>query len=150
MSKKLNPSRKSVESGKETKLQVGAPRSYMPEELEEKIKEYYEYCYYFKVEQAVASGAVIKVKKPRVTTMEGLYDFLDICKDTWSNYGQEKEYSDLIKKTTQKIRNRKIDAMMNGEGNTTALIFELKAREGWVDKQTVQHEGEVKITLNLD
>jgi len=39
---------------------------------------------------------------------------------------------------------------MNGEGNSTGLIFELKAREGWVDKQTVQHEGEIKITLNLD
>jgi len=147
MNKKLNQSKESPEPNK---LTVGRPRAYLPEQLEAKIEEYYEYCYYFKVEQAVGNGAVVKVKKPRVPTMEGLYNFLGICKDTWSQYGQEKEYSDLIKNTSEKIKAAKIDALMNGEGNSTGLIFELKAREGWVDKQTVQHEGEITVTLNLD
>lgn len=145
-----NPSKLSKQKGEVAKLKVGRPRAYSPEELEIAIGEYYAYCIEFKVQQAVGSGAVVKVLKPRVPTMEGLYNYLDITRECWSNYGQQTDYSDIIKKTTEKIRGAKIDALINGEGNSTGLIFELKAREGWVDKQTVQHEGEIKVTLNLD
>jgi hypothetical protein len=141
----MNPSK---ESG--LALKVGRPRAYSPEELQKEIEEYFSYCVLHTVQQAVGSGAVVKVLKPRVPTMEGLYNYLDITRECWSNYGQQAEYSDIIKKTTEKIRGAKIDALMNGEGNSTGIIFELKAREGWVDKQTVQHEGEINITLNLD
>jgi hypothetical protein len=150
MSKKLNPSRKSVESGKENKLQVGRPRSYMPDELEQSIEDYFQYCLKYKEQQATAKGDVVDVSKPRIPTMGGLMNFLDMDRVTWHEYSQVKEYTNIIKKTDNKIREAKEEALVNGQGSTTGLIFYLKAKEGWVDKQTVQHEGEVKITLNLD
>lgn len=150
MSKKLNPSRKSIESGKETKLQVGRPRSYMPDELEQSIEDYFQYCLKYKEQQATAKGDVVDVSKPRIPTMGGLMNFLDMDRVTWHEYSQVKEYTNIIKKTDNKIREAKEEALVNGQGSTTGLIFYLKAKEGWVDKQTVQHEGEVKITLNLD
>ena len=52
MAKKLNPSRKAVESGKATKLQVGRPRSYMPEEIEEAVNAYFQHCLDYKEQQA--------------------------------------------------------------------------------------------------
>jgi len=145
-----NPSKKALKKGEVAKLKIGRPRAYSPEELEQEVQSYYQYCLDFKIQQAVGSGAVVKVSKPRVPTMEGLINYLGITRECWSNYGQQADYSDIIKGHTEKIRAAKIDALMNGEGNSTGLIFELKAREGWVDKQTVQHEGEIKITLNLD
>jgi hypothetical protein len=150
MSKKLNPSRKSIESGKETKLQVGRPRSYMPDELQQSIEDYFQYCLNYTEQQATAKGDVVDVSKPRIPTMGGLMNFLDMDRVTWHEYSQVKEYTNIIKKTDNKIREAKEEALVNGQGSTTGLIFYLKAKEGWVDKQTVQHEGEVKITLNLD
>jgi hypothetical protein len=150
MAKKLNPSRKSVESGKETKLQVGRPRSYMPDELQQAIENYFQYCLNYTEQQATAKGDVVDVSKPRIPTMGGLMNFLDMDRITWHRYGEEKQYSNIIKKTDNKIREAKEEALVNGQGSTTGLIFYLKAKEGWVDKQTVQHEGEITVTLNLD
>jgi hypothetical protein len=150
MAKKLNPSRKSVESGKETKLQVGRPRSYMPDELQQAIENYFQYCLNYTEQQATAKGDVVDVSKPRIPTMGGLMNFLDMDRVTWHEYSQVKEYTNIIKKTDNKIREAKEEALVNGQGSTTGLIFYLKAKEGWVDKQTVQHEGEITVTLNLD
>ena len=82
--------------------------------------------------------------------MGGLMNWLDIDRVTWHEYSQVKEYTNIIKKTENKIREAKEEALVNGQGSTIGLIFYLKAKEGWVDKQTVQHEGEIKVTLNLD
>jgi hypothetical protein len=150
MAKKLNPSRKSVESGRETKLQVGRPRSYMPDELQQAIENYFQYCLNYTEQQATAKGDVVDVSKPRIPTMGGLMNFLDMDRVTWHEYGQVKEYTNIIKKTDNKIKEAKEEALVNGQGSTTGLIFYLKAKEGWVDKQTVQHEGEITVTLNLD
>jgi len=113
MSKKLNPSRKSIESGKETKLQVGRPRSYMPDELEQSIEDYFQYCLDYKEQQATAKGDVVNVSKPRIPTMGGLMNFLDMDRVTWHEYSQVKEYTNIIKKTDNKIREAKEEALVN-------------------------------------
>lgn len=150
MSKKLNPSRKALESGKVTKLNVGRPRSYMPDELEEAIEQYFQHCLNYTEEQATPKGSIVKVNKPRIPTMGGLMNWLDMDRVTWHEYSQAKEYTNIIKKTDNKIREAKEEALVNGQGSTTGLIFYLKAKEGWVDKQTINHEGEINVTLNLD
>jgi hypothetical protein len=122
----------------------------MPDELQQSIEDYFQYCLNYTEQQATAKGDVVDVSKPRIPTMGGLMNFLDMDRVTWHEYSQVKEYTNIIKKTDNKIREAKEEALVNGQGSTTGLIFYLKAKEGWVDKQTVQHEGEVKITLNLD
>lgn len=127
----------------------GQPRAYMPDELEAKIKEYFQFCldHY---EEAASAGKVIRLKKPLVPSVGSLCNYLDICRDTLHNYGQQIDYSDIVKSAKDKIKEAIESALINGQGSTAGTIFYLKAKEGWVDKQTVQHEGEINITLNLD
>lgn len=141
----MNPSKQSG-----LQLKVGRPRAYMPDELESEIEQYFNYCLNYKEEQATAKGDIVDIKKPRIPTMGGLMNWLGIDRATWKDYGEQAEYSNIIKNTNTKVTEAKEDALVNGQGSTTGLIFYLKAKEGWVDKQTVQHEGEINITLNLD
>lgn len=92
------------------------------------------------------------VPKPIIPHIETLAVFLNVSRktvDEWSK-NEEKPFCYTIKKAEEKISALKTEAMLNGKGSTTGLIFDKKVNEGWIDKQTVQHEGEVKITLNLD
>lgn len=141
----MNPSKKSGLA-----LKVGKPRSYMPDELDKAVADYFGYCLDYTEQQATAKGDIVDVLKPRIPTMGGLMNWLEMDRATWHRYGEEKEYCNIVKKADNKIREAKEDALVNGQGSTTGLIFYLKAKEGWVDKQTVQHEGEINITLNLD
>jgi hypothetical protein len=141
----MNPSKQSG-----LQLKVGRPRAYMPDELQKEVEEYFSYCVNYKEEQATAKGDIVKINKPRIPTMGGLMNWLGIDRVTWKDYGEQLEYSNIIKNTNIKVSEAKEDALVNGQGSTTGLIFYLKAKEGWVDKQTVQHEGEINITLNLD
>lgn len=140
----MNPSK---ESG--LKLNSGKPRAYLPNELEREIEAYFQWCldHY---EESASAGKILKLKKPLIPSVGSLCNYLDICRDTLHNYEQEVEYSDIIKSAKAKIKEAIESALINGQGSTAGTIFYLKAKEGWVDKQTVQHEGEVKITLNLD
>ena len=150
MSKKLNPSHKAVESGKATKLQVGKPRSYMPDELEEAAEKYFEYCKNYKIEHPTGSGKVVTVIRPRVPDIGEFVEYLKISRTTLDNYEELPEYVGTIKRIRERIDGRKDSAMINGEGNTVGLIFDAKVNRGKIDKQTIQHEGEIKVTLNLD
>ena len=75
---------------------------------------------------------------------------LDICYYTWEKFTTEeshKEFKETVSKINEIIQNRKVAALLNGEGNTTGLIFDLKANYGWKDKQTVEHTGDTDNQL---
>lgn len=141
----MNPSKQSGLA-----LKVGRPRSYMPDEIEREIQAYFQHCLDYTEEQATPKGEIVNINKPRIPTMGGLMNWLGIDRATWKDYGEQSEYSNIIKNTNTKITEAKEDALVNGQGSTTGLIFYLKAKEGWVDRQTIQHEGDINITLNLD
>ena len=140
----MNPSK---ESG--LKLNSGKPRAYLPDELESEIEAYFKWCLAH-YEESASAGKIVRLQKPLVPSVGSLCNYLDICRDTLHNYEQQDEYSDIVKTTKAKIKEAIESALINGQGSTTGLIFYLKAKEGWVDKQTVQHEGEITVTLNLD
>lgn len=128
---------------------VGRPRKYTPEELEAKINEYFDSCTRYFREEATA-GKVVQIHTPRIPTIGEMCIHLDVHIDTlhqWEN--EEREFSEIIKRAKDYCTNKKIAALVNGEGGTTGIIFDLKANHGWKDKQTIEHEGAIDITLNL-
>lgn len=129
---------------------VGRPRKYTPEELEAKIGEYFTKCEKHTVQVPTQKGDIVDVNKPRVPTIGGICIFLDITRETFNTWAEEELYSDIVKKAKDRLLLSKEDALVNGDGNTTGLIFYMKAKEGWKDKQTIEHEGSIDITLNLD
>jgi len=79
-------------------------------------------------------------------------DLLGICRATLSNYKvQDTKFLDTLKsgklKADMKVVNSLYTKATNGD--TTAMIFWLKNRrtKQWRDKQVVEHEGLVEVTL---
>lgn len=142
MAKQTNP--------KEVKSNPGRPRLYSPFELSAAIEDYFIKCSNHTVQVPTQKGDIVDVLKPRVPSVEGLCNHLSIHRDTWNAWGKEDLFSDIIKNASDKMKNSKVDALLNGDGNITGLIFYLKAKESWADKQTIEHQGDVNVTLKLD
>ena len=120
------------------------------EQIKAEWNKYIDYCSKFKVEHPTGSGKVVEVRKPRVPTIGEFIERLDICYYTWEKFTTEeshKEFKETVSKINEIIQNRKVSALLNGEGNTTGLIFDLKANYGWKDKQTVEHTGDTDNQL---
>lgn len=129
---------------------MARPRKYTPEELENEIEQYFNDCQTHTVEVPTQKGDIVKVNKPRVPTIGGLCIHLDVTRETLNTWGEEEMFSYIVKKAKDRMLMAKEDALVNGDGNTTGLIFYMKAKEGWKDKQTIEHEGDMNITMKLD
>jgi hypothetical protein len=68
---------------------------------------------------------------------------------TLDEYALREGFSATIKSIHAQIHDAKQIALLNGEGNTTGIIFDLKCNHGWKDKTTIEHEGEITVTMNL-
>lgn len=95
-------------------------------------------------------GGITDVPAPRIPTVGDFCEYLNIDRHTLAEYAEKEAYSATVKRIYARIEERKYNALINGEGNTTGLIFDLKCNHGWKDKQVIEHEGEVIVTLNLN
>lgn len=121
-------------------------KQYTPEEVEQKFEEYRDQCLNFIKETATNSGKVLRVKTPRVMSIEGFAKFLRVDRSTLENYRKAEgyeEYFRILKKIDGEVYHDKVDALLNGDGSTPGLIFNMKAKEGWIDKQVqdITHRG---------
>jgi len=118
----------------------GRPRIFKsPDEVLTIFNEYLAYCKSYQVEVVSNRGEVVTVGKPRVPTLGGFCNWANIDTDSLLNYEKGKGYEDFfgtIKNIKQHILSGKLDALTNGEGSTTGLIFDLKANHGLLDKNT--------------
>jgi hypothetical protein len=120
------------------------------EQIKETWNKYITYCARFTVEHATGSGKVVEVLRPRVPSIGEFLERLDISYQLWENYTKlesHKEFSETVGRINEIIQSRKVAALLNGEGNSTGLIFDLKANYGWKDKQTVEHTGDLDNQL---
>ena len=119
-------------------------KQYTPEQIEQKFEEYKQYCKGYTRENATPSGKVVRIKEQRVMTLgEFINDWLEVDNSTFENYRKSEgyeEYFRTVKKIDDYIFKQKKSALVNGEGNTTGLIFDLKANHGLVDKQTIDQK----------
>lgn len=125
---------------------------YQPEEVEGEWELYKRWCDNYMTEEASA-GKVVKVKKPRIPTIEEFCYRLGIERQTLLNYetavGYE-AYFDIVKRIKREAKEAKYFALQNGIGNTTGLIFYLKAKEGWQDKQVIESTHTFKADFGTD
>ncbi len=134
---------------KKEKKPVGRPRKFRtPQEVQEKINEYFEW--------AEANN--------RPLNMERFKCFLGICNDTltpymngtyddgvaeedFSDYGN---FSETIKAARAYIAADKMELAMTGSYNPTMVIFDLKNNHGYVDKREIESTNTEVPTVKVE
>lgn len=109
-----------------------------PEEMQEKIDQYFKEC----------------DKKKRPYTVPGLALALGFStRQSLLDYAEKDEFVDTIKKAKLKIEAQRNDALIKGSGSPAGMIFDLKNNFGWKDKQEIEHSipgGEPPVLTNLE
>jgi hypothetical protein len=120
------------------------------ERMAELYREYIAKCQAHTVPTLNNKGGLTDVPKPIVPTVEGFAHHCGMMVNSLWEYEDYLGFSETLKSIKADITARKKIALLNGEGNTTGLIFDLKCNEGWKDRQTIEHEGEIVVTMNLN
>lgn len=121
-----------------------------PEELQEKIKEYFKYCDNTVVRTVFNKEGDIVQTITIPYTVTGLVSFLDTNKQTLLEYqgtveGREKidyRYADIIKNAKAKIEAGYEIKALTGESNAVFTIFALKNHYGWKDRTDTEQIAE--------
>lgn len=124
------------------KFAVGKPPRYTPEEVKEKIDQYFKDCDNQTKEVVTKDGAVITVKAPTPYTVTGIAIALDVHRDTLHGWSKGGEFADLIKKAKEKVENNLVIRGLENLNNPTVTIFSLKNWFKWKDKQEVHQKVE--------
>jgi hypothetical protein len=98
----------------------GQPPRYTPESLEEKLTEYLEHCR--------------KTGEPVLITSFSIY--INVDRSTLYEYSTKDEYSHVIKRLEDEAEDFASRCLFNGK-NPAGVIFYLKNKHGWTDKQEV-------------
>lgn len=120
-----------------------------PEALQQAFDEYMAHCATFTKSVLSNSGKLVDVPTPRVPTVGEFCRFIKMERHTLDEYALREGFSATIKSIHAQIHDAKQIALLNGEGSTTGIIFDLKCNHGWKDKTTIEHEGEITVTMNL-
>ncbi len=118
---------------------AGKPPLYKtPEELQEKISEYFE-SGVTKKTVLVGNGENVKAKEIQVPTVTGLSYYLGFAsRQSFYDYEKKEEFAYTIKRARTFIEQHYEELLQ--AGNTTGAIFALK-NFGWTDKQQLEHTG---------
>jgi hypothetical protein len=101
--------------------------------------------------QEVSAGKVLRVSRPEVYTLEFFLITLPLSRQAWSEYSKKKQYREVVGRINEIVFARKKQAMVNGEGHVSGLIFDMKANYGINDKTIIDAniDGTIDVTLNL-
>ncbi len=110
--------------------EVGRPKAFKSvEEVEEKIKAYFNYC----------------EEKEKPYTMSGLAYYLEVSRQTLVNYSYKDEYFDTIKKARDRVQMQLEENALSNKANPTFTIFNLKNNFDWKDKMEVEKTDMTKV-----
>jgi hypothetical protein len=124
-----------------------------PEELEEKIEDFFSFCNNFCEETMSASGAIKLIKRPLIPTVNGLAAHLKISVECLHDYGADerhKDYHSVVKMAKERILAYKTMGLVNGKGSTQGLIFDLKNNHGWKEKVETDNKNEHIIKVEFE
>ena len=62
-------------------------------------------------------------------------------KQSLMDYSKDSEFSFTIKRAKARIESQRNRRLVDGNGNTAGMIFDLKNNFGWTDKQNIEHTG---------
>jgi hypothetical protein len=120
------------------------------EELQAAFKDYIDGCDNATKEVLNNKGGLTTVPNPIIPTLGDFCYRLGITTETLRVWEERDGFSATVKNIKETILSRKEFHLLQGNGNTTGLIFDLKCNHGWKDKINIEHEGEVTITMNLN
>jgi hypothetical protein len=110
-------------------MPAGAPIKFTPEEMQEKLDEYFD---------------ITPVEKITIT---GVCLHLGVVKETFYNYGRREEYSHMINLARMKVENA-YELSLRDKGRA-GDIFALK-NFGWTDRQDINYTKKPTPTVIVD
>jgi len=123
---------------------------FTPEQVAD-VWETYKYEADNRVVEEASAGKIIRLKRPRVYTLESFLTFLGLSRQAWSEYAKHRAYRDVVRAIDEEVFARKKEALVNQEGSTTGLIFDMKANYGINDKTIIDAsiDGTYVVTMDL-
>lgn len=119
-----------------------------PEELQEVIDEYFDYCDNKTKEMHSEKLGDMIVPDPEPYAMSGLAYRLGVDRKTLTEYSHRDEFFPTIKKARSRIE-ADVERRMNGKDTfTPGLIFNAKNNFDWHDKTEVEQTGTMDINVN--
>lgn len=122
-----------------------------PEELEIKIKGYFEYCDARTKKEVVKTKdyyEVIDMPDPVPYTVYGLADYLDCDADTLLNYQTKDGFSVLIARAKSKILTNKVERGLDGKSNPQMTKLLLGHNYGILEpKHETQDDKNININI---
>ncbi|WP_343668713.1 terminase small subunit [Chitinophaga sp.] len=95
------------------------------------------------IKYEVSAGKVLQVPAPRIYTLGSFQVYIGISRESWGDYKTYPEFSDTINAIEAEVLARKADALVNAEGSTQGLKFDLMANYGWQEKQAIEQKVEL-------
>jgi len=126
------------------------PYRLQPAQLLEKFEQYRKQCNEHTIEQRYRNEAVT-IKKPKIYLLEVFCCLAGIDEDELEKLRKNRNYKRVIKQIEFAVLARKLDALVNGEGSASGLIFDLKANHGLHVKKANKalEDQHWDITMNL-
>lgn len=91
------------------------------------------------------NGTAITKKQPKIPTIKDFWCVhLGQPWALWQNYLNQKNTEKICHIIRDTLEGIVLDALINGEGNSTGLIFDLKANYGYTEKQLAGEGAEIK------
>ncbi len=131
--RKVNNNKRNIKSEvKMDKKKTGRPRKYNnSEDMQILIDKYFLDC----------------EEQNKGLTMSGLGNALSMSRNAISNYNNNDEFSDTIKKAKQRVEQHLEEKLIDNKGNVTGIIFNLKNNFHWKDKQETELTGNMNLTF---
>jgi hypothetical protein len=87
---------------------------------------------------------------PKKPNLNGLCLFMGFCdKESFSNYATYgDDFSRTVKKVQMRIEEDRIERLLDKQGFTPGVIFDLKNNHGWKDQQQLEHSGAVSVQFS--
>jgi len=130
---------------------MARPRTFeTAEELLKAFNEYIDHCDNATKDVLNNKGGLTTVPCPIIPTLGDFCHRIKMTTEALRLMEDRPELLATIKEMKETIAQRKAYHLLQGNGNTTGLIFDLKCNHGWKDKINIEHEGEITITMNLN
>ena len=125
------------------------PYKLQPRTIQQKWQDYCKKCDQHTVSVRYRDE-LIEVPKPKIYCFERFCCSIGIGEDELKEYEDNKNYKATFKDIRFAVLARKLEALVNGEGSTSGLIFDLKANYGiFPQKLKKEENGVMEVTLNL-
>ena len=124
----------------------GRPRLYnSPEEMQELINQYFTEC---REHTETIDGK--ETSKPLPLTMSGLAVALGMDRRSLVNYSNRDEFFPTLQKARDIVEADMECRLLQGKGSPIGFIFGLKNNFAWVDKQEIDVNSQVSLSVKDD